>query len=227
MEKLNDDLLNATVEEDVAEVENQPKRNTKDDLIAKIINCCADNKLELQYSDSKLRRMTKDQLCRLLAEKLEASVRAQMAEQVGAKAGAADSVIALGALKMMHNLAAGTAEKGINMILPKYGYEVVGFRESLQDPTVDEAVTMCLTEIAAESDVLQHIKSPYVRLAIAWGGALVTSIRKTKPIINHAAPMGPRSIRAQNPVQSRPRRRPPPREDHVMQPPSDDDEKTV
>ena len=48
------------------------------------------------------------------------------------------------------------------------------------DEKIDiKAVEQCLAEIAAESDILQHIESPYVRLAIAWGGALVTSIRST------------------------------------------------
>ena len=56
--KLNDALLAAT-EEDVTEVEQQPKRNTKDDLIGKIIACCADNGLELEHSNTKLRRMTR------------------------------------------------------------------------------------------------------------------------------------------------------------------------
>ena len=82
--KLNDALLAAT-EEDVKEVEQQPKRNTKDDLIGKIIACCADNGLELEHSNTKLRRMTRDQLCRVLAEKIEQGVKSQMAAQVGAK----------------------------------------------------------------------------------------------------------------------------------------------
>ena len=167
--QLNDELL----EDDVAQAE-APKRNS---LIAKIINVCADSGLELEHSNSKLRRMTKEQLCKILAKKIERGVKSQMAAQVGAKANAPDSVIALGALKMMHNIAANSAEKGLNLILPRYGYQVHGFTESLKDPAVNEAVEQCLAEIAAESDILQHIESPYVRLAIAWGGALVTSIR--------------------------------------------------
>ena len=113
MTELNDELLKAT-EEDVAQAEDQPKRNSKDDLISKIIACCADNSLELEHSNTKLRRMTKDQLCKVLAEKIERGVKSQMAAQVGAKPNAPDSVIALGALKMMHNIAAGTCEKGLN-----------------------------------------------------------------------------------------------------------------
>ena len=227
MSELNDALLKAT-EEDVEQAEDQPKRNSKDDLISKIIGCCADSGLELEHSNTKLRRMTKDQLCKILAEKIEKGVKSQMAAQVGAKPGASDSVIALGALKMMHNICASTAERGLNVILPRYGYEIVGFREGLKDPAVDEAVNQCLTEIAAESDILQHIKSPYVRLAIAWGGALVTSLKRCPlPINRDASPMESRPPRPQGAVQSRLSRRPPPRQEYRLQPPSSDDENKV
>ena len=228
MTELNDELLKAT-EDDVQQAEDQPKRNSKDDLISKIINCCADNGLELGLSNTKLRRMTKDQLCKVLAEKIERGVKSQMAAQVGAKPNAPDSVIALGALKMMHNIAAGTCEKGLNSILPRYGYEISGFRDSLKDPAVDEAVTQCLLEIAADSDILQHIKSPYVRLAIAWGGALVTSIKRCPIPIKkrNAPPVGSPPPNPQGAVQSRLSRRPPPREEYSLQPPSCDDEKQV
>ena len=210
-EKLNNELLEA----DVAESETvQPKRNSKDDLIMKIINACADNQLELEHSNSKLRRMTKDQLCKILAEKIELGVKNQMAAQVGAKANAPDSVIALGALKMMHNICANTAERGLNMVLPKYGYKVKGFSDSLKDPAVNEAVEQCLAEIAAESDILKHIESPYVRLAIAWGGALVTSVQRVpgsegrKPHGNikrftYAPSVGPKPTCAKSPSEHR------------------------
>ena len=78
MTELNDELLKAT-EEDVAEAEDQPKRNSKDDLISKIIACCADHSLELEHSNTRLRRMTKDQLCKVLATKIEQGVKSQMA----------------------------------------------------------------------------------------------------------------------------------------------------
>ena len=206
-EKLNDALLVETKEKDEPE---EPKRNSKDDIVGKIINVCADNELELEHSNSKLKRMTKQQLCKILAEKIEDGVRSQMAKQVGAKAGATDGVIALGALKMIHNLLATSAEKGLNIVLPAYGYEVNGFCESLKDPNVDEAVTQCLSEIALESDVMQYIESPYVRLGIAWGGALVTSIRKKHRIVNrqHVTPVGSMPSREENPVQCSAGRRP-------------------
>ena len=225
VEKLNDDLLEeASSDKD----DEEPKRNSKDDLVAKIINVCADNQLELEHSNSKLKRMTKQQLCKILAEKIEDGVRSQMAKQVGAKPGASDGVIALGALKMMHNLLATSAEKGLNIILPAYGYEVNGFCETLKDPNVDEAVTQCLSEIALESDVMQYIESPYVRLGIAWGGALVTSIRKKHQIVNrYVTPMGPLPTRKENPVQPCVGRRPQTGKIHSSERPSPPDVKKV
>ena len=199
--ELNDELLSAP--DDNAK---SPKRNTKDDLIRKILMCAEENNIDLPYSDTKLRRMTKQQLLKLLAELLSEKVRNDLTDQVGAKRGSSNGVIALGALKMVHNIMANTAEKGINTILPKYGYEVHGFCESLKDPVVDDAITMCLEEIAADTDVLQYVESPYTRLAIAWSGALVSSLRKCN---KYAPRMEPQSYRRQNPVQSRAGGRPP------------------
>ena len=210
---LNDDLLKETMPK--SETEDAPKRNTKDDLISKIINCCADNELELDISNTKLRRMSKTELCKLLAQKIEEGVKVQMAEQVGCKKGASDQVIALGVLKMVHNICATTAEKGANMFLPQYGYEVDGFCESLKEPAVDQAIDACLEEIARDSDIMQYIESPYTRLMIAWSGALVTSVRrvrKPRRSINNVANMGPQTAREENSVQPRTRRRTAPRE---------------
>ena len=201
-EQLNDELLKEECEEDKA-----AKRNSKDDIIRKILLCCQENDIELRYSNTKLRRMTKHQLLKLLGEVLEEKIRDDLAAQVGAGKGAPNSVIALGALKMVHNIAANTAEKGLNIFLPQYGYEIDGFTRSLKDPAVDEAVTMCLTEIAAETDVLKYIESPYSRLAIAWAGALISSLKKTNynrtNRESNAARMGPREARGQNSVQPR------------------------
>ena len=224
--KLNDELLKKVDPEKTNE--DEPKRNTKDDLIAKIINCCADNELELEISNTKLRRMGKQDLCKLLAQKIEEGVRVQMTTQVGVKKGSPDSVIALGALKMIHNILATTAEKGLNIFLPNYGYEVHGFTQALKDPNVDEAVDSCLAEIAAESDIMQYIESPYTRLAIAWAGALVTSIKRKQPNIKkHVANMGPQPTEAKNSIQPRARRREAPRKINSNLRPIVEDEKQV
>ena len=174
--KLNNELLKKHDDEKAS----PPKRNSKQELINKIVQVAEQNELPLELSDTKLQRLTKQQLNELLAETVEKAMRNEMARQVGARPGAADSVIALGALRMVHDIAARGAEKGLNVILPDYGYEVEGFVDSLQEPSVRQATDACLAEIAQDSDILQYIQSPWSRLAIAWGGALVTSIQRKR-----------------------------------------------
>ena len=176
--KLNNELIRATSPEDEKKCE--PKRNSKEELIAKIIQVAQSNEITLQHSDTKLKRMTKQQLTEFLGEVVETAMRNEMARQVGAKPGAADSVIALGALRMMHDICAKGTEKCMNIFLPNYGYEVEGFSDSLKEPTVREATDACLVEIAKDSEILQYVKSPWARLGIAWAGALVTSVRTKK-----------------------------------------------
>jgi len=229
MEDLNNDLLQAAAEDGNSPIEAEPlpKRNTKDDLIRKIVDLCNDQNLELQHSNTKLRRMTKTQLTELLAEKIEKGMIAGMCDQVGVDRGSDARLIGLGALRMVHDICAGVCEKGANQFLPKYGYEVVGFCDSLKEPHVKEAVDSCLAEIAAESDVLQYVKSPYTRLGIAWMGAAVASVRKSRhnnrrirnyeyldDEYEHAPDLGPRQVRFAHPVERRPNRRPAPREEH-------------
>ncbi len=206
--QLNDALLVT----EPPEAASEPKRNSKDGLINKIIQVCEENHLELPESNSKLRRMTKQQLAELLAQKIEISVKHQMAEQVGVKPGADNSVIALGALRMVHDIAAGSAEKMANIVLKPRGYEIVGFQRSLKEPHVRESIDQVLAEIAEESNVLQYFESPYTRLALCWGSALVSSIQRCENIEpmgkQNAADLGPRTAREQAPRECRPDWRP-------------------
>ena len=204
-ERLNDELLQPAGAE-----EKEPRRNSKDDLIRKINILCSENELILEESNTKLRRMTKSQLQEALARYAEKACTAEMARAVGAKAppGASsnslDAVVALGALRMVHDLVAGTVEKGANVVLPKYGYQLDGFVEALREPHVREATDQCLKEIAAESDVLGYVQSPYARLSIAWMGALAASVKKADIKKNgNAARLGPRAPRRQDPLQPR------------------------
>ena len=50
---------------------NEPRRNTKKDLIAKIKTLCADHKVPLNESDTALQRTSKVGLQKLLAKKTE------------------------------------------------------------------------------------------------------------------------------------------------------------
>ena len=189
--ELNDKLLSAAQEKN-EEVPNTPKRNSKEDLIQKIINVAREGEVDLKHSNTKLKRMNKQQLQKLFAEVTSDAVRNQMAAQVGAKPGAQESVIALGALRMIHDCLAYGTEKGLNMLLPRWGFEVNGFVDTLKDPSVRECTDACIAEIARDSNLLAYIESPYSRLAIAWSGALLRSVRKYDPPIKDAPNLEPK-----------------------------------
>ena len=169
--KLNTELLEPPKPETT-----EAKRNTKEALIDRILQVAEQNDMELTFSNTKLRRMSKDKLGKLLGELTEEVVKRDMANAVGSK-GTSDKAIGIATLRMCHDMMAMATENGLNQCLPSYGYQVEGFCESLQHPTVSKCVDECLEEIAATSDVLQYIESPYARLAIAWGGALATTVR--------------------------------------------------
>ena len=172
IKKMNDDLLKKDHVPD-----EKPKRNSKEFLIEKIFSVADENDLELNVSATKLKRMSKDKLQALLGELCEEAVKTQMAEAVGAKSGN-DSVIALATLRMVHDMLANSVEQGLNVFLPKYGYELQGFSQSLKEKPTSDCVDDCLKEIAAESEILQYVQSPYARLAIAWSGGIMYSLRR-------------------------------------------------
>ena len=179
---LNQDLLGAAAGQPVEEL--PPKRNTKDELIDKIEKLSAEQGIPVEQSKTKLR---------LLARMIEEHVQNQVCDKAGVERGAPPNLVALGALRMVHDLAAGTGEKVANVFLPRYGYEVVGFSDALKQPHVRDATDQCLLEISRDSNILEHIQSPYARLALAWGGALVSSVRRVrKP---RTPPRAPRKFR--------------------------------
>ena len=163
---LNNELLAATGPAKVDD--GPPKRNSKDALIDKIITVSAKYELEVEHSDTRLRRMNKKQLAQVLAGIIEEGVKIDMCKQVGVPPGSDSKVLGLAALRMMHDIAASSAEKGLQHVLPQYGYDIDGFSSSLKGRVCSQAIEQCMTEIAAESpERLQYFESPYARLALA------------------------------------------------------------
>ena len=197
--KLNNELLSSPKKES----DEKAKRNSKSALIAKILQVTEQYGLELDYSDTKLKRMNKGQLTRVLAEVIEESVKIDMCKQVGCEPGASPRVLGLAALRMMHDICATGFEKGAQQVLPQYGYELDGFADTLKSPDVSQAIDQCLTEIAAESpEILQYFESPYARLGLSWSGALLTCIKKAENKTN-AASLGPRNFGARSALRNR------------------------
>ena len=204
--KLNDDLLKAEKPDEAS------KRNTKEWIIERILTVADENGLELSFSNTKLKRMSKKELNQLLAQLMEQVVKQNMARAVNSD-GTDDKSIALGALRMVHDMLAMGAEAGINTVLPSYGYQVDGFAQNLQHPSVSKCVDECLVEIAQTTDVLEYIESPYARLGIAWAGAMATSIKPYRKIANNQNNVRPPNVGPPTPhrpqtLQPRPRRGP-------------------
>lgn len=203
---LNDELLKPAPLTD-----QEPRRNSKEWLIAKITQICEEANLELTMSNTKLRRMGKEKLQKLLGELTEEAIKTQMARNLNVNS-TDDRVIAVATLRMLHDMMANGCEMTMNRFLPKYGYEIEGFTEGLKHPTTSKVVDQCLQEIAAESDILQYVESPYARLALCWGTAMMSSVRPRSPKFNraqykNATNLGTRPNNRENTVQLGPRRR--------------------
>ena len=194
--KMNNELLRDEIPEDQKEAA-KPKRNSKDDLTRKILAVVDRYQLEFEYSDTKMKRMSKTELQQLLAKVLEQCVKIDMAKAAGVDPRSNGKVITMGALRMIHNLAATGFEKVYNGIGARVtGYEIVGFSEALREPMIAESVDECLAEIAKDNpEILEYFDSPYTRLMLVWGGALLTCVKKRDSTLNNkkygAYRMGP------------------------------------
>ena len=218
--RLNNELLNAGSPKKAQADDAQAKRNSKTALIDKIVQVSDKYGLELEYSDTKLKRMNKEKLAKVLAGIIEESVKIDMCKQVGCPPGASPKVMGLAAIRMLHDICATGFEKGAQAVLPQYGYELDGFSDSLKDPMVSQGIDQCLIEIAAESpEILQYFESPYARLGLCWSGALLSCIKK-RGYNTNASAVQPRNAGQRNPLRNRMRGGPPDREEYRDQPPS-------
>jgi len=190
--RLNNELLRT---EDPPEEKGLPKRNSKEELTAKILKVVETYNLDFTYSDTRLKRMNKAELTKLLASVVEEGVKQDLARSVGADPRLGAQGITLGALRMIHNMCATGLEKGFNAFgTPYTGYECHGFAETLRDPSVQSNVDDCLREIAKENpEILEYFDSPYTRLALVWAGCIITCIKKQEVSIkrHYARRMGP------------------------------------
>ena len=226
-EALKDELLEAR--DFSSEQKAEPRRNSKQALIDKILEISERDNIPLEHSNTKLKRMNKQQLAELCADMIEKGMKKKMARTIGVDEDADDRCMALGALRMIHDVCAVATERVGDSMLDDYGYTIEGFSQGLKEPTVSTAIDSCLQEIAEENaELLEYVKSPYTRLLIAWGGALTFCCRKRqKKTIKHAANMGPPAIRRQNSLRGRGRGRASHGKKHADHVPLAEDVKTV
>ena len=81
---LNNELLDAKEEK---KDDPEPKRNTKEALIDRILSICEEHNLELTVSNTKLKRMSKTALQKLLGELVEDLMKKQMVAILAADKG--------------------------------------------------------------------------------------------------------------------------------------------
>ena len=187
--QLNNELLKEEVS-----VPASPKRNSKQALIEKVVELSEKTGVTIE-SDSKLKRMNKDQLNRKLAELMETQIRKKMAQDVGiedATGNENNRVLGIGALRMVHNIIVTGGEKIYNGVVARHtGYELENFSQKLQDPAYQQDIDACLVEISNENpEVLQYFESPYTRLMMIWFSCAVSSVKKTKGRTN-VSKLGP------------------------------------
>ena len=202
--RMNNELLKVAKPEDETPEVKKPKRNSKEELLSKILRVVEKYELDFDYSDTRLKRMNKLELTKVLAKVMEDSVKIDMAKSVGVDPRASGKVVTLGALRMIHNLCATGFEKVFNTFGTKYtGVECDGFATTLRDPSIQGTVDECLLEIAAENpEILEYFDSPYSRLALVWSGALITCIKRKEQLLKrqHANFVGPRKNPLPNPA---------------------------
>ena len=180
---------------------NEPRRNTKKDLIAKIKSLCGDHKVPLHESDTTLQRTSKVGLQKLLAKKTEEvigkkmkdSVRSQHIEQSeNAREHMAVATLAYG-LNVLNKM----VDKTANSVLPRAGYQLDGFLEAFEDPRTQQEVKEILLCITRENpEIISHIANPYIRLGIVYVGCVSMSLRKVNPQNKHATMESRRPTRA-------------------------------
>ena len=176
------ELNNELLKEEPEETPKSPKRNTKHHLIKRILELGEKTGIEIEESDSKLKRMNKEQLQKKLAEVMEKELRAKMAEQfTGQKTSeASNTVLSIGALRMVHNIVVKGCGTLYNKVgAPFVGYELCNFSQNMSSPQFQETIDEILVEISNENpEVLQYFESPYARLAMVWLSVAMMSLKK-------------------------------------------------
>ena len=208
--KENQDLLKEKVTTESA----APRRNTKKDLIEKIKTLCEEHNLPLTESDTTLARSSKTQLQQMLAAKTEAVIQKKMMDSVSLEQATENNhmreFMAVATLNYGLVTLNRILDRGSNMVLPRFGYQLDGFLEKWEDPRTAKEVKEILTLIVRENpDMIQHISNPYIRLALVYMGTVSMSLKKTNNINNgtiqnrHAA--GTKTIRTDDGRKSAPR----------------------
>ena len=175
--QLIDELVNA--KEEVPEKPKSPKRNSKDQLIEKIITLSKTIDEPVLESDSQLKRMNKRQLNEKLAGLVEKQIEAEASKMLGINKEQVGNpfMVNLAALRMFHDIACHSVEALVERTSDRHGMTLEGFSKNMKES--GESIDIILTEIAQTyPDVLQKFSSPWTRLTLLWGSNVMISLKK-------------------------------------------------
>ena len=202
----NMELLEVKVDESSGTIpRNEPRRNTKKDLIAKIKSLCEEQDVPLHESDTALQRTSKVGLQKLLAKKTEEVVEKKMKDSVRSskieESECAREHMAVATLQYGLTVFNKLIDQTANSMLPSTGYKLEGFQECFDDPRTQQEVREILLCITRENpEIIQHISNPYVRLGIVYVGCVSMSLTKIHPNKKYAKvepkrPTGAQAVR--------------------------------
>ena len=183
-----EDLIEELVESQTPVVEvakpKSPKRNSKDEMIQKIIQLSEECGEKLEESNSQLKRMSKKMLTEKLAGLVEKRIEVEAQKCLGINKEQAQSpyCVNLAALKMVHEIAVNSTESLVERTSDRHGMTISGFKHKMKD--CQESIDTILAEIAQQyPEVLEKFSSPWVRLGLLWTSNVMMSLKK-KPIKN-------------------------------------------
>ena len=177
------DLIEELVESQTPVIEEvktkSPKRNSKDEMIQKIIQLSDECGEKLGESNSQLRRMSKKVLTDKLAGLVERRIEFEAQKCLGIDKEQAKNpfCVNLAALKMVHDIAVNSTESLVERTSERHGMTIAGFKRKMKDS--QESIDMILSEIAQQyPEVLEKFSSPWVRLGLLWTSNVVISLKK-------------------------------------------------
>ena len=178
-DKLVDELVESQTPVEIPTEAKPVKRNSKDELIKKIISLSEEVGEPVKLSNSQLKRMSKNALTDVLAGYVEKriEVEAQKCLGIDKEQAANPYCVNLAALKMVHEIAVNSTEALVERTSEKHGMTISGFKRKMKES--QESIDMILSEIAQlYPEVLEKFSSPWVRLGLLWTSNVVLTLKK-------------------------------------------------
>jgi hypothetical protein len=178
-DKLVDELVESQTPVEIPTEAKVVKRNSKDELIKKIISLSEEVGEPVKLSNSQLKRMSKNALTDVLAGYVEKRIEFEAQKCLGIDKEQAGNpyCVNLAALKMVHEIAVNSTEALVERTSEKHGMTISGFKRKMKES--QESIDMILSEIAQlYPEVLEKFSSPWVRLGLLWTSNVVLTLKK-------------------------------------------------